>query len=97
MKMTDASNDEEPAETARAPATDQPQFVGAAWKPPVGGMGGSIHDWERGLSPWHRSAFPDELADQAPEQGDITEGWYALDWCGNQIGFIADGSTWPNS
>lgn len=28
-------------------------------KPPTGGMGGSIHDWERGLDPWHVNAFKD--------------------------------------
>lgn len=63
-------------------------------KPPVGGMGGSIHDWERGTSPWHRDSFPFELADQAPEQGELIEGWFALDWCGNQIAFIADGENY---
>ena len=66
-------------------------------KPPVGGMGGSIHDWERGSDPWHRDAFPDEFKDSAPSQGARADGWYALDWCGNVIGFVADGATWPNS
>lgn len=61
-------------------------------KPPIGGMGGSIHDWERGESPWNHKSFPSELKDQAPEQGDSKEGWLSLDWCGNIIGFIADGT-----
>lgn len=69
-------------------------IVGPNNKPPLGGMGGSIHDWERGTSPWHRNYFPSELADQAPEQDELVEGWYALDWCGNQIGFIADGENY---
>jgi hypothetical protein len=61
-------------------------------KPPTGGMGGSIHDWERGLDPWHKDAFPDEFKTAAPHQGEQRKtGWYALDWCGNIIGFVADG------
>lgn len=60
--------------------------------PPVGGMGGSIHSWERAPSPWHRDAFPEELADQAPEQGVRRNGWLGLDWCGNAITFVADGT-----
>jgi hypothetical protein len=61
-------------------------------KPPVGGMGGSIHDWERGPSPWHRDAFPEELKDWAPEQGNRVHGWFALDAHGNSIGFVPDGT-----
>jgi hypothetical protein len=61
-------------------------------KPPVGGMGGSIMDWERSLDPWHRNAFPDELAKFAPHQeSKRREGWMALDWVENPICFIADG------
>lgn len=48
--------------------------------PPVGAMGGSVHAWERAPSPWHRDAFPEELADQAPEQGVRRNGWLA--WTG---------------
>lgn len=62
----------------------------AAIKPPVGGMGGSIHDWERGKSPWHKDAFPPEFKSAAPEQEDRKEGWYALDAWGNTIGFVTD-------
>jgi len=60
-------------------------------KPPVGGMGGSIHDWERGVNPFHISAFPDEFKRFAPDKSPKpTRGWLALDWCGNVIGFMAD-------
>lgn len=52
--------------------------------------------WERGLSPWHRDAFPVELADQALEQGDRQAGWYELDWCGNLIGWVPDGAVIEN-
>ena len=61
-------------------------------KPPVGGMGGSIHDWERALDPWHEDAFPDDLKSQAPNRGARVSGWMALDWCGNAILFIQDGT-----
>lgn len=61
------------AERTNRPRTISSEgIVGPDWQPPVGGMGGSIHAWERGLS-----------------------GWYATDWCGNQIGFIEDGTAWP--
>lgn len=48
--------------------------------------------WTRGLSPWHRDAFPAELANQAPEQGERISGWYLEDTWGNEIGFVADGT-----
>lgn len=73
-------------------------------KPPVGGMGGSIHDWERGMSPWHVDAFrgtglTDKQLDGAicvgvaagVERGVRQEGWFALDGAGNQIAFLPDG------
>ena len=61
--------------------------------PPIGCMGGSIHSWERGKSPWHRDAFPDEFKDRVPEQGlEPILGWYGLDWCGNQIAWVPDGT-----
>ena len=60
-------------------------------KPPVGGMGGAIHDWERGLDPWHRDAFPDEFKDQVGH-GERREGWFALDAWGNVIGWQPDGT-----
>lgn len=59
-------------------------------KPPIGGMGGSVADWERSLDPWHQDAFPDEFKDKAPNKGKRKEGWMALDWCGNPIGFLPD-------
>lgn len=73
------------------------QIVSADWKPPVGGMGGSVHDWERALSPWHADAFPDEFKDRAPEKGERKHGWMALDFWGNAIGFVADGTVWDVS
>lgn len=47
--------------------------------------------WERGLSPWHRDAFPDEFKNRVPEQGKRKSGWFELDWCGNAIGWVPDG------
>ena len=64
-------------------------------KPPVGGMGGSIHDWERAKDPWHTDAFPTEFKHAAPHKGKRKKGWMALDGFGNPILFLADGLITP--
>lgn len=73
-----------------------PLIVDEYHAPPLGGMGGSIHSWERGLDPWHKEAFQKEFRDQVPRteqyQGERRVGWYGLDWCGNVITFVADGT-----
>jgi hypothetical protein len=69
-------------------------IVDAQSQLPVGGMGGAVHAWERGVDPWHEDAFPDEFT-YAGTTGPRKEGWFALDWCGNVIGFVADGTEWP--
>lgn len=48
--------------------------------------------WERGKSPWHAEAFPVALRDIAPEQGVRKDGWLEIDWCGNVIGWVPDGT-----
>lgn len=48
--------------------------------------------YERSLDPWHRDAFPSEFRDDAPNQGERKEGWMGIDWAGNPIVFIADGT-----
>jgi len=61
-------------------------------KPPIRGI---IFDWERGLDPWHRDAFPDHLRDQAPNQSSNREtGWFGIDWAGNAIVFVPDKTEW---
>lgn len=72
-------------------------IVSETQKPPVGGMGGSIHDWERSLDPWHKDAFKGvsvdgKQIDAFANKGDRQNGWMALDWCGNPLGFVADGA-----
>lgn len=65
-------------------------IITASEKPPVGGMGGSVHAWERGTHPFSRRALPDAFkyaAPAAPQE----EGWIALDWAGNMINFVSDG------
>jgi hypothetical protein len=64
-------------------------LVSASQEPaPMGG-----YTFERGLDPWHADAFKG-----TPMEGiDVTtqprkEGWYLLDWCGNVMGFISDGT-----
>lgn len=66
-------------------------------KPPVGGMGGSIHDWERGNDPFHKDAFEgvpidEKQIDAIANHGERESGWFGLDAWGNQITFIADGT-----
>jgi hypothetical protein len=65
-------------------------FVSATQEPaPVS----YVDHWERGLDPWHPDAFKGTVLDGAfrepipPRQA----GWYAIDWCGNVIGFVPDG------
>lgn len=65
-------------------------------KPPVGGMGGSIHDWERGIDPFHIDCFPEEFKSFAPNKTGKKDGWLGLDWCGNVITFVPDGYIWKN-
>lgn len=48
--------------------------------------------WHRGLDPWHRDAFPEELADRAPNQGQRGSGWYLEDAFGNEIAYVPDGA-----
>lgn len=60
-------------------------------KPPLGLMGGSVHDWERSIDPFSRECMPDEFKHLFPKKKAST-GWLALDWCGNAIGFAQDGN-----
>ena len=72
-------------------------IVDAEHAPPTGGMGGSVHAWERGLDPWHRDAFPKEFQDQGiGTTGPRRAGWCALDAWGNVIGWVADGWEIPD-
>jgi hypothetical protein len=70
-------------------------IVSETQAPPVGGMGGSIHSWERSLDPWHQDAFPDEFKVVGTD-GERKEGWLALDAVGNPLGFIPDGTLVPD-
>lgn len=71
------------------------QIVTPDTKPPVGGLGGGIHDFERSLDPWHEEAFPDEFKAQAPQHGQRRKGWMALDAWGNPLMFVPDGDPIP--
>lgn len=59
-------------------------------KPPLGLMGGSVHDYERGKDPFARECMPPEFQDRFPDKP-AARGWLALDWCGNVIAFAQDG------
>lgn len=51
------------------------------------------HDYERSRDPWHRDAFPDEFKDNAPEQAyPRKEGWMGIDYWGNPLIFVPDGT-----
>ena len=67
-------------------------ITGPDVQPPLKGLGGSLHSWERGLDPWHADAFPAEFRQAAPHQGKRENGWFGLDWCGNPITFVKDGT-----
>lgn len=47
--------------------------------------------WERGLDPWHADAFPSEFK-AVGTTGPRAAGWYAIDWCGNVVSFVPDGT-----
>lgn len=52
-----------------------------------------VDHWERGLDPWHADAFNGTPLEGAFAREKIRKtGWYAIDWCGNVVGFVADGA-----
>jgi len=68
---------------------------------PVGGMGGTLHAWERSLDPFHVDAFAgtgltEEQLDNAiggkVSKEERKSGWLGLDYWGNPICFVADGT-----
>lgn len=59
---------------------------------PSGDLGGSVWTWERGRDPWHADAFPKEFQSDLWNTGERKEGWFGLDYWGNRVAFIADGT-----
>jgi hypothetical protein len=55
----------------------------------------SVSSWERTLDPWHEDAFPIELS-YAGTKGKRKSGWLGVDWVGNPIIFIPDGTEFPD-
>lgn len=55
-------------------------------QPLTGGMGGSVHKWEKGFDPFHADAFLDKFK-HAGVTGARRDGWFALDAFGNPIGW----------
>ena len=51
--------------------------------------------WERSLDPWHADSFPDGFK-FVGNTGERKWGWLGLDWVGNPIIFIADGTELPD-
>lgn len=59
--------------------------------PPIGGFGGSAHQYERSPDPFARKFIPEHLQKYFPD-APPRMGWLAIDWCGNVIGFVPDGA-----
>jgi hypothetical protein len=60
--------------------------------PPPFRAAGSDH-WERGLDPWHASAFVGTPAEgRFEDTGPRRSGWAAIDFAGNVVGWIPDGT-----
>lgn len=52
-----------------------------------------VVSFERSLDPWHADAFIGTPAEGRFDNSvPRKSGWAALDWVGNELGFIADGS-----
>lgn len=72
-------------------------LVSETQKPPASPSGDS---WERGLDPWHGDAFPGEFKEQIRDMAGGQEprkgGWFLVDWAGNAIGFVPDGTEYPD-
>lgn len=52
-----------------------------------------VDHWERGLDPWHADAFIGTPAEGVYVCEEVRKaGWYAIDWCGNVVGFIPEGT-----
>lgn len=60
--------------------------------PPRGNyFGGSVSAWVRGIDPFHADALPPEFR-HTGNQGERERGWFGLDYWGNRITFVADGT-----
>jgi hypothetical protein len=50
--------------------------------------------WERGMDPWHPDAFRgiEELEPLPRCESPRASGWFEVDWCGNEVGWLPDGT-----
>lgn len=55
-----------------------------------------VDGWERGLDPWHKDAMPPGFEDTG-SGGERRKGWYAMDWCGNVVDFVPDGTIYTEA
>lgn len=52
-----------------------------------------VQEWERGRDPWHSDAFKGTPVEgHFQTTGPRASGWLGLDWCGNPIAWVADGT-----
>ena len=52
----------------------------------------SVNHWERSLDPWHEDAFPNEFKEHFRTGKARESGWLGVDWVGNPILWVADGT-----
>ena len=50
-----------------------------------------VTSWERSADPFHADAFPSEFK-HAGSGGERKQGWMGVDWCGNSVMFVPDGT-----
>ena len=74
------------------------EFLTSHKNPPVSSYGG-LECWERSSDPFHPDAFPKDMdiKDAVVIGGEISKGkrrhgWMAIDWAGNPVGFVPDGT-----
>jgi len=49
--------------------------------------------YERGLDPWHVDAMPDKFKEMPNwNRGERAKGWFGVDWCGNTVVWVPDGT-----
>ena len=56
-----------------------------------------VADWERGVDPWHADAFVGTPGETYGAKEPRKSGWLAIEWTGNVLGFVADGTEYKET
>lgn len=71
------------------------RIISESVKPPAHPFYGD--SWERGLDPWHVDAAPTEFRESSVwQRGERKGGWFLLDNYKQEIGFVYDGTSYPD-